>query len=211
MANPLFPDVPIAKGLPSVFRAVGSVETQAVSIIADVESILGTTPPKWGIFSVGGDDLLQPDSMMSFEVQKEAAISTYPIEQGDFQSYNKVQRPYETRVTATKGGKSGDRTDFLSRVEDLQNTTDVCTVVTPERTYLSANVVRYDYARHASEGAELIMVNMQIEEVRQTVVSTFNNSNTAQPSGADTVNDGTVQAQPVSVLSGYTPAPLAGT
>lgn len=211
MANPLFPDVPIAKGVPSVFRAVGSVETQLVSLAADVSSILGTTPPQWGIYSDGGDDLLQPDSMMSFEVQKEASISNYPIEEGDFRSYNKVQRPYEARVSATKGGTSSDRTNFLLRVENLQATTETCTIVTPERTYVSANVVRFDYGRHASEGAELLMVNLQIEEIRQTVVSTFNNSNTAEPSGADTVNDGTVQAQPISTLSGYTPTPLAGT
>ena len=44
---------------------------------------------------IKGNYALQPDSFIKFEYKEAHKIPNYPVEQGSFQSYNKVTLPYE--------------------------------------------------------------------------------------------------------------------
>lgn len=187
----LYPDVPATPGVPNVLRLPGSIENAIVPVITDIRLALATAP-QWGIFDKDGNSLIDVDSVLEVSYQEEASISDYPIEEGTFASYNKVDRPYEGRVQVVKSGLSSDRTDFLQQIETLRRSTDVCTIVTPERIYDNANVVRFDYSRRSTEGAQAIVAELHLQEIRQTAQAKY--SNTKDPSGADPVNDGSVQA-----------------
>ena len=119
-------------------------------------------------------------------------IADYPIEDGDFASYNKVATPFDAKVTFTQGGTESDRAAFLAAIEAAAASLALYNVVTPEKTYLNANIEHYDYRRTSRNGVGLLMVDVGLVEIRQVATTTF--TQTAQPSGADQVNGGTVQA-----------------
>jgi hypothetical protein len=130
---------------------------------------------------------------MSF--MSESTVSTYPVEAGGFASYDKVVTPYSAKVTISVGGKFADRKAALTTLDGLKTSLTLVDVVTPEEIYPSATVVHYDYDRSSVAGAGMLNISIWLEEIR--VITTAATTNTAEPSGTDSTNGGTVQTDPV--------------
>jgi hypothetical protein len=191
-----FPDVPIALGVPPVLRLVLDYSEPSLlsGDVPGVQNAASGDSSQWGIFDLSGNQVLTPDSFKSLGYRQGWRIANYPMEQGAFQNYNKVQTPFETSVVFTQGGKVSDRNNFLIDLDTIAQSFDLYDVVTPDRVYQNVSVEGYDYQRSATNGAGLLTVEVRLLEVRESPSATF--LNTSAPH--DAVNDGTVQAGPIS-------------
>jgi len=197
----LYPLVPNAPGVPAVLRDGAKIldgATGGLLGISDaLDSILGTSAEQWGIFNpLSGQSIALADSVVSIQYRNESRISDYPVEQGSFASYNKVANPYDVRIRMVKGGRQEDRSSFLSAIEAASIVTDLYTVVTPEKTFENANITGYDYARETLNGAYVIIVDIDIREVRTTATAMF--AATKSPNCAAADYQGQVYAAPVT-------------
>lgn len=201
IAAPPYPDVPLAAGVPPVRRAPYAAADAVLLALADAALVASLfTGPRWGIFDEAGAPVIVGDAVTGVEYRREYRVSNYPVERGAFASYNKVVRPFDARVTFAKGGTEAERADFLGAVGAACLSLDLFSVVTPEFTYPSANLVHYDYRRETRGGAGMLTVEIGLVEVR--VVGTAQFSKARTPGGADAVDGGTVQAQAVGVEGG---------
>jgi len=207
MADPKYPNVPLAPGVPPVFRRADAPGVSATgrALQSDAPGVSATSRTKWGLYTADGALALEVDSVVSVEPHRESRLSDYPTEQGGFQSYNKVQTPAETRLTVTKGGRDADRQAFLAKLDGMVTGLDLFAVVMPDGTLPNRSVVRYDYARHQDRGATLLTVEIGLTQVRQTASSAFADSKAASGTGA--AQGGPVQAQPATVTQTPLPAP----
>lgn len=153
-----------------------------------------TEPFIWGIFTAAGAAAITGDTVVALDYRAEWQVSNYPVEQGGFQSYNKVEEPYLIRVTFTKGGTEQERTDFLASVDAAIKSLDLYSVLTPEKTYANVNVTGQSMRRVRDNGATLLTVEVMCQQIRETATAAF--SNTKEPSGAGDVNAGSVQTAP---------------
>lgn len=212
----LFPGLPaLPVGFPDLFAGVVALTGDAIGALS------GAAPPLWGLF-LNGEPVILADNVVTLEYRRDFQISNYPIEQGGFSSYNKVQKPFEVRIRFSTGGSLADRSAFLASIDAVIGDTNLYDVVTPEATYSNVNLVHEDLRRTADDGAGLIKVDVWCEEVRAaslalsssgsgtqtgtTVTTTAPDgastttttpiSNPQSPSAALTTNDGTVQATP---------------
>lgn len=156
--------------------------------------------------------VIVPDTVPRFEYRGEARVSDYPVEQGAFASYNKVQVPFDVRMTmvcsgsnfAQKGAQAlrnavglsigqnlMQRPDFLDTLDYMRLTTDLFVIVTPDKTYPNVNLEHFDYRRETTNGATMLIVEAWFREVRVSGAAKYTND-TAAPSGADPVGLGTV-------------------
>jgi hypothetical protein len=195
MVAPTYPNVPIALGVPPVARNPETTPgTGDPKLIRDADEIDQLSSAQWGIYDQAGSNVLDPDNIASIGYSGEYRISDYPIEQGQFETYNKVATPFQSRVSMSKGGKLSDRQGFLARIEQIRGDTKLYNVVTPERVYMDVNIERVTLDRTAAAGAGLLTVEIGLREIRQTTSPSFTSSQT--PSGADIVNNGAVQTKP---------------
>lgn len=181
---------------------------------ADDPSVSSQTPVAlYGIYLKAKDGtsqlVLQPDSFIGYSYINESRLSQYPQEAGAFQQYNKVDTPFDVRVTMTKGGNVSDVASFLAIAESLPKATDLnlYDVITPERTYSSVNIARISHDHKPGHGANMVTIELYLTEIRVTAsaqyanttspTSTGNLSNTKTQSGVDPKQGGTVQAQTV--------------
>lgn len=154
-----------------------------------------------GVVRGSSTPVLVPDSFVNFGQRQEFSVTTAPTEQGGFASYNKVNNPFEVQLRMSKGGSLRERTEFLGTLEKIANSTDLYKIVTPEKTYYSVNINRYEVTRREAKGAYFLSeIDVFFTEIR-TVVSeytntTFNTTDAAQASDTPTQNFGTVQAAP---------------
>lgn len=126
----------------------------------------------WGIFNEYGVPLLLADNVISLQYENKSRVVNAPIERGTFASYNKISDPWKATVQMSKGsGGALERGAFLAQLEILSKSTLRFIVITPEFVYKFANIVGYDLAREAKDGATLIKVNVHLEEIREVTVS----------------------------------------
>jgi hypothetical protein len=178
-----FPNVPDVPGVPALARSALDAADDLVLLVEDVASLLfGSAAPAWGIYQ-DGQPVVIADSVVSMGYKEDWSISTYPVEQGGFESYNKVQNPFLSRVRFATGGSTADKQAFLDSIASVISSTDLFDVVTPEVTYTSVNVTHQNYDRSALRGVGLLMVEVVCEQVRVTATAAFSNA-TSSSNGA---------------------------
>jgi hypothetical protein len=167
-----------------------------VLLTADAISVLSAfSGPEWGVFLNGvqvvGQNVnniinivsgLGSGNFLDLDYRAHFSISNYPVEQGAFQSYNKVQSPYDVAVTITAGGTVANRAALLSQVQAIIGTTEQYTVLMPEGSLVSLNPISYSYHRRHDSGLGLLMVTIVFQQVRPAgdpqFSTTANTSNT---------------------------------
>jgi hypothetical protein len=215
VVTPVHAAVPDAPGVPPMVRVYQALDTIVILAADAAQLVQAFGPPAWGIFDQYGAPLLIGDSVIAIDYRREYRISDYPVEQGGFGSYDKVQEPYDVRVTIAVSGKGTvlsnlatggalgaiftgvdmaqiNRQQFLQTMEAAAASLDLVQVLTPEASYSGLNIVHHDYRREARNGATLITVDIWLREVRITATSSF--TSTQDPSGSSALSGGTVQS-----------------
>lgn len=180
-----FPNVPIAPGVPSLPRAAGVIIAGVQLLVSDALGLLGAFgEPTWGLF-LNSQPVVTAESVASFDFKKSAQIPNFPVENGGFESYNKVQKPFDVRLRFATGGTPADRQALIESAEAAVDSLDLMTAVTPEAIYENVNPTHMDYRRSAINGVGLLVVDVFCEEVRVKASSTFT-TNTSSTTGAST-------------------------
>lgn len=139
-------------------------------------------------------------STAKFEYKQDWTIADYPIEQGGFQSYDKVQLPFDVRVRLNCSGPVAQRQAFLSTLDAMSNTTQLFDVHTPERTYANCSVSHIGFDREATAGAAMIQADIWFQQIRLTQAATFQNPQ--NPADTGQINSGTVQTSTLPPIPG---------
>ena len=195
-----YPNIPALPGVPALARSNNAQFVGAALTIVGEILPLGLFGQKWGIVSKDGSALLTPDSFVDFEYREEAKIPIYPLQNGAFQSYNKVNLPYDIRLTVTCSG-NGKMTkgQFILGIDNLILKLTLVNIVTPDATYVNTNLIHVDYRREASRGATLLIAQLWFQWVR--IVSNPTVA-TVKPSGTPTSSFGQLSPQVPSTSFG---------
>ncbi len=197
---PQFPNVANLPVVPQLARSL-LIEASApptLGFAAEPDVLWQATQaaPVWGVFDSNNNLVIAPDSVHDFGWRKENRIPNFPIQSGQFATYNRVGLPNETSVTLTKGGSLSDRTNFLSQVDVViaQQNINLYTIRTPEKSYQNVSCYRAELSRRGAGNAYYFDVELYFIEVApvtaqySTVVTST--SNAKQPSAIPPVNQG---------------------
>lgn len=203
MPNPLiplpeFPNVAQLPGVPQLVRANQAIGTVKLAVGA-VQKFLGQAAqagPSWGIFDDKGNLAIKPDNFLNFDSSSDWKIADFPLQDGQFSSYNKVKLPREDSVKITKGGSLQDRKNLLDKLESIAGDTKLYSILTPEKTYPAVNIRRFTIRRLGREGAyyfadlEIYFRNIQ-QTTSQYSTTTANTANAQNPAATPSFNLGT--------------------
>jgi hypothetical protein len=221
---PDFPGVPALNR--AVNSGIASSPALSITLGTAQTILLGALqqPSQWGIYDQFGDQFgIAPDSQSTlqaigsallsqltggvptvlstydFEYRRETRISDHVVEKGKFASYNKVMLPANPVVTLILQGSQGDGTYLLNALEDACASTNLYSVVTPEYVYANYSLERFTYARKASRGVTLFIVEVSLKEIRQTTSALSNSPITAPQNAAATPQVSNGVTQPAAV------------
>ena len=195
-----FPSIPKLPGVPAIPRSPNfpPLLRAGLGLVQGMLWRIFQVETRWGIFDSQGKPLGDPAkftglignaldaaglgstlSTNAVDYSKETRVSDFPIEGGAFASYNKVETAASPQVVLCMQGSEKNRRTFLEAIDKACKSTDLYSVVTPEVTYINYTVERYNYARHNSKGATLLIVEITLKEVRQ-VSALYTQSNKGQ-------------------------------
>ena len=197
--------MPFVPNVPGVPPLTSFIPNAVVPILGDaVGLILGALNIQtWGIF-LDGIPVLTYDSFVSFGYAQDWEISTYPVEDGSFTAYDKVQRPAEIRVRISAGGSVTNRQAMLLAVDAQMSTTALYDIVIPETVYLNYNFVRREFDR-AAANVGLLVIDLLFMEVIETATAQFQNVISAAAAGQVGIGNtiaGPTPAQQSAAISG---------
>lgn len=200
----LLPLGDIKQGIPALLNPALDLANTVSLVVSDAQIIANmfTAHVAWGIYD-GVALALLPDSIVALDVKKEYNLPNYPMEDGAFQSYNKVKEPYDIRVKMSIGGNSAKLDGFLKMLDGVVSSLTLYSIVTPDATYPNANVHHYDFQRTATNGRGLLTVTLWAKEVRTSIVAAF-----AHVKVPDAVNPKAAQVSP-TLPRALTPAEFA--
>ena len=191
----LYPVVPQALGVPQLLRdgarILDTITLGYLGIGDALNSLIGQDPVKWAVLDASGSLMADYDSVFAVGYQNDARVSDYPVEDGSFASYNKVENPFDGTVTLTCGGSQERRAAFLAKCEQARKSLEGYTVITPEFTYENVNFSGISYSRSTQDGATLLTVQLAGREIRDTAKAAY--SAPKSDAGYDTQNLGAVQ------------------
>lgn len=184
--------------------------------VAEIIDLLVPSASQWAIYQSGTSDFaLEPDSIFDLNPRREARVSDYPMEQGAFASYNKVQTPRIWRLRLVCRGVDMDRSDFLDELDALMEGLDLVDIATPDNLGTNLSLTNYDYKRQATSGVSMLIVDTTWEEIRIAMGATYSAADAGtgapvvttseSPSAAKLKNTGTVTVAfptPAQVLAG---------
>lgn len=186
------PDVP---GVPPlVSYSANNILLLAADAVAAYNYLFGTN---WGVF-LNGTKAFAYQSVIDFSYKQDLPTSDYPVEAGGFMSYDKVEMPFDVRVRVVSAGTESGREALLSSVRAASKTLNLYDIVTPEQTYRGCNITHFDFARSASSGVGMIIIDIWFIEIRETSTATF--TSTQQPGVAGQQNTGSVNPQPSTAI-----------
>lgn len=171
-------------GLPAL---AADVIFDVVQLVAgDLLALFGiNSSPQWGLF-LNGEPAVIADNVISFEFKQDRRISNYAVEEGAFESYNKVTVPFDVRLRFSSGGSAAKREELISSVADIMDSLETFDAVTPERVYTNINPVHQNVRRTAHNGAGLVIIDVYCQQIRVTATQQFANSQQATTSNSTT-------------------------
>ncbi len=204
---PPFPGVPPLNRVPALVQQLIDPNTGAAASQTDAAPFAGAVSipapgplPKYKFMaSSGGTAVPTPDSVVEVDVKADSEVMSHPIEQGQFEAYNRVQDPIGIRLLLGYRGPGGTggssaRSTFLSTLAALREGTELITISTPDAMYANMALKSYGYRKSAERGAVTLWVDTEWVEGRSTGVS-ISPPPTAQPQGASTSSLGVLQPQ----------------
>ena len=220
-----YPNLPGVPQLASGPAAGTSNIANALAVATTAISLIGLLKPTWGIYftssiisapttgsgsflttSTTATPIILADSFLSITYHNESNLPMFPIENGAFQTYNKVATPYDLTVRLAKANTIGitgisdvsatrdAMKTFLATLESMVSDTNLYAIVTPDAIYNNANLKGYDYKREINNGAGVILADLHFVEIRAAQLDT----NSA--ASATTVTIGTTNTIPPSAL-----------
>lgn len=205
-----YPSVPAVAGVPALIRSAEPVLQSTILLASDVASVVRMfSGPEWGLFDKNGNALMIGDSVISVDYRQEWRVADFQVEEGGFASFDKVQVPFDVRVTFAVTGEgslfsslipgaglisllsgsspgASNRTTALAVLAKAAKSLDVISVITPEARYDSCNIVHYDYRREAKHGVTLISVDVWLSEIRIAGTAQFTQTDTASSTPSTT-------------------------
>ena len=178
-------------GLPNIPNFVAPEVLTNVGIsLGGAALINGIFGKVWGIVNEFGVPVVLADTVLGMNYDAGSSISKYPVEQGSFTSYNKVNAPSMATVQMAKGsGGVLERGLFLAQLEGLLKSTLSFHIITPEYVYLNYQIIGINHARAAQDGATMITVNLDLEEVLEAKVD-YSIEEVKNPSDSKTIDGG---------------------
>ena len=126
-----------------------------------------TTDGAWALYDADGNPAVEYDVFLACTCKAEAKATQNPVEKGQFADYNKALQPRALGVVLTRSGTSDALSGVLEKLDALVESTDLLSLVTPEKTFVDYTLTSYDYDRKVENGVDRLILNLMLEEIRQ--------------------------------------------
>jgi hypothetical protein len=177
-------------GVPPLLGGFNPIASASL-VTSDAANFMQASPgSKWGIF-LNGATVIDADNVVSMDARQDAVLADFPLEGGTFESYDKVQRPFDVRFRVSVGAAS-KKSSVISTVKSIIKDYKLYMFVSPDDVFENVNCQHWDYHREAAS-VGLLVIDIWGWQIQVNTTSSTSN-NTQSPAAADPSNGGSVNS-----------------
>lgn len=158
--------------------------------------VLGVFPSQWTILNENADEAFSFDVFLNANIRSEVKVTQMPVENGSFVAFNMVGSPLEINCVLAKRGFPQDLRVYTEALFTLVDSTDLVSIITPEREYSHMKLTKVNFDRTSDTGTDIIYAECNFVEIRQ-VSSQYTNARVARK-----VSRGQQQGTDTSLIAG---------
>ena len=132
-------------------------------------SIIGRTPV--GIYDIldaeTNQQVFDYDTFVSVKLDAKTKVSSFPVEDGSFASYNKASAPYRARVEIAVSDIADRRHQLIVDLDREKNSVRLFNITTQDATYLNYTLEGYSVAFTRPSGWGIVTATLEFVEVRE--------------------------------------------
>ena len=150
---------------------------------------------EWSLLDESGGTAVQFTSFIDIAYNSDGQVLSYPVEEGSFANYNKVESPLSINVSLAAQGTESDFEYIMARLDEYKRKAVKLSVSTPARLYESMTLKSCVYERGADAGAGMLIVKLSLVEVREVGAQALPSliSRPKNPTSASGVKSGKTQ------------------
>lgn len=216
------PEILVSEGVPAIlgltsgavatatqYAALVAATTEAAAIAQLQSTYAALTGYEWGIFSNAAStsvvsDLLSslglsqgeayfPDALvLEMGYQSSRVSASAPVQSGSFMNYNKTANPDQFMIGLSFQGTSAQKNTQLATLLALRDSVTLVSVRMPAWRRQNMNVVGVNFDRNTRMTADLLIVNVALQEVRTYATTQVLQTNNG--TATTTEDQGTMQA-----------------
>lgn len=138
----------------------------------------------WILADEAGNPVLPLHSFIGIDVASDGNTASAPVEQGSFNSYNKTRAPKQLTIDVSFSGTTSELHEALDTLDELQESTNTFSVVTPEYEYENYTLESYNYSKRIDDGGSgILFAALKCVEIKETVSAYSSVSQEALQSG----------------------------
>lgn len=120
--------------------------------------------------NLGKKDICEFDTLLSYDYQSSSDLPSYPIQQGSFENYNKIQNPNKANVSLAISGNKTEIRKNLIKLESFNESVDLVDLILPFKSFIGYNLCNLSHSLHEGEGISMLVVNFDLFEIRQAEI-----------------------------------------
>ena len=121
----------------------------------------------WTILDEAGGKAFDFDVFLTASVKAESKVTTMPVEEGGFVSFNLVETPLEVTCTLAKRGFPEEIGPVVDALRQYASNTKLLSIVTPEGEYKRMHLAKVAFDRSAEVGTDLLVAECSFVEIRE--------------------------------------------
>lgn len=195
--------LPSIPSLPSISLPKVVSFAKSPAAVLNVVSLIAKNLPKLNparpIYAILNKDtqipLAWPDSWVEINpLIAEYQVSDYPVEDGEFMTYNKVRRPSLMSAVVVKEGSDLERATWLEAIrQQLQSDpTAIYNIITPDAIYPNQTLVGLAQQKRQDRGSNMLYLEMKFSEVPQIRTPSLLGSNPVEAASGPMADVGRV-------------------
>ena len=194
MAN--YPNVPPLPGVPALLRspqfpAVAAKIATGILVSSAINFFFKKPAKVWGLFDTSGNPVVTFDTFVGMYYKQEYKVADFPIEDGSFTTYSKVETPFGIVARFSQSGTAIQQVAFANAFNNAQASFNLYKIAIPNQSFSSVTIETIDFKRETNNGASMLTFDVTFKQVR--VVSAQYVTATKQPAGTQAVSGGKVQ------------------
>lgn len=158
----------------------------------------------YALLGADGRQVCDYEGITEGDAVSSSQVLTEPLEGGSLAAYNKTDAPASVKVTLSLGSDPARQSAAMGKLQNLRRrigASALCTFVTPAMVYERMALEVVGESRRVNSGATLLLVVLQLTEVRAVQVQTTAAGASAawspkKATSAEPVNQGRVQRRP---------------
>lgn len=135
----------------------------------------------WTLLKDDGSEGINFTSLIEIDVRSAGEVCAFPVEEGSFASYNKVEEALSINIVLARSGDKEDQEETLKQLTEFKESTDLLALSMPTAFYDNLSLESFNYSKSYGQGVNYLIAELELKEIREVETASYTIASSKNP------------------------------